>query len=290
MRVLFATAAIVFFMAASPLSFSQDAGVQPASLLQEVVGPGVEIPGLGKTAVLPPMLAAELTPPERAAALKSVSRGGDWKRFSRKSVVAPLSIDLEYLKNSEGERMGHRVHLAFVVHASLETLKDQDLMKQMFAGESKPEDADTVESEKITVDELSQRGIAPDDKTSFSVIQFPLLDKVTVKGVLQIQQTTKDDTIVLAVKVDPRFSTRNAWAPISEKGDPDWRPYQGAAGYLSVTRLSETDGTGLSNACFIESRFIIYEPTDWFRGSNLLRSKIPLLLQESARKLRRKLQ
>ncbi|MGB7345465.1 MAG: hypothetical protein WBD20_14720 [Pirellulaceae bacterium] len=261
-------------------------------LLEAITGEGIEIPLLGKAVIDKPSIKSSQTADQRAAVLKAIAGGAGWKRFSRNSVVAPVSIDLDYLKDDAGTRMGHRVHLAFVVHASLETLKDKDLMKQMFSNDEKSEDAEAVESEKITDEDLSKLGINSDDTTSFASVEFPLLDKVLVRGVLQLQQQTEDDTIVLAIKADPRFGERNSWSPISDDGQtspPDWRAYEGAGGYLSVTRLSETDGDGLSSACLIESRFVVYEPVDWFSGSNLLRSKLPLMLQESARSLRRKL-
>lgn len=268
---------------------------QSPSLLTQVAGVGIDIPQLGKTPVAMPSLQGSQTETDRTAALKSIAGGAGWKRFSRNSVVAPVSIDMDYLKDASGTRLGHSVHFAFVVHASLETLKDKDLMKQMFGEEQseaqKPdEEAKEMESQEVTDADLAKLEITPDDQTSFASVGFPLLDKVQLRGVLQLQQAVENDTIVLTMAVDPRFQDRNAWSPLSDGQRPtDWRPYQGAAGYLSVTRLNESDGKGLSAACLLESRFVIYEPVDWFSGSNLLRSKLPLMLQESARSLRRKL-
>ena len=38
-----------------------------------------------------------------------------------------------------------------------------------------------------------------------------------------------------------------------------------------------------------EAHVVFHEPTDWFRGSNFLRSKTPLMVKENVDKLRRKL-
>jgi hypothetical protein len=262
------------------------------SLLLHLTTVGTEIPGVGPTPIKSPALVDEQDAATRAKALASIAGGAGWKRFSRKSVVAPVSIDLEYLKDTRGNRVGHLVHLAFVVHASLETLQDKDLMKQMFGQEKAELDDETTDSKEVTDQELSRLGINKGDNTSFVMVEIPLLEKVLARGVLQAQQSTARDILTIAIEADPRFSDRNAWARIvGEKNatDGDWHPYQGAAGYLSISRLSETDGKGLGSACLIESRFVIHEPKQWFSGSNLLRSKLPLMLQESARSLRRKL-
>jgi hypothetical protein len=265
------------------------------SLLAKLTTTGTQIPVIGATPIESPALQAEQDAAMRATALKSIAGGAGWKRFSRNSVVAPVSIDLNYLKDAKGDRVGHLVHLAFVVHASLETLRDKDLMKQMF-GDEKPEpETEAMESKEVSDKELARLGITKGENTSFAMVEIPLLDKVLARGVLKAQQTIASDSLTIAIEADPRFADRNSWARIvddkSDKNatDGDWQPYQGAAGYLSVSRLNETDGKGLSSACLIESRFVIHEPADWFSGSNLLRSKLPLMLQESARSLRRKL-
>jgi hypothetical protein len=64
----------------------------------------------------------------------------------------------------------------------------------------------------------------------------------------------------------------------------DSHPYEGAGGYMHVAKLSDPSG-----ACLIETWMVLHEPTEWFRGSNLLRSKLPLMIQESVRKFRRHL-
>ena len=57
---------------------------------------------------------------------------------------------------------------------------------------------------------------------------------------------------------------------------------------LEVVVLDDasTDGTEL---VVVESRMVIGEPQAWFQGSNLLRSKIPIITQDGVRTLRRRL-
>ncbi len=61
------------------------------------------------------------------------------------------------------------------------------------------------------------------------------------------------------------------------------QPYSGAGFYAKVTRLKEPEG-----ALFVEYHQVFQEPKAWFGGANLLRSKLPLLAQDSVRDFRRK--
>jgi len=51
---------------------------------------------------------------------------------------------------------------------------------------------------------------------------------------------------------------------------------------MKVTKLAEPAG-----ALFVEQHLIFAEPVDWFDGANLLRSKLPLVVQDRVRSIRR---
>ena len=61
-------------------------------------------------------------------------------------------------------------------------------------------------------------------------------------------------------------------------------PYAGLGGYIKVTGLHEPAG-----ALLVECHAVFDEPQGWFDGKNLLRSKLPLVVQENVRTFRRKL-
>jgi hypothetical protein len=92
--------------------------------------------------------------------------------------------------------------------------------------------------------------------------------------------------------MDDRFQNDkqhpNIWRHINvveeeEKlGSP--QPYTGMAGYVLVTKLPEPAG-----ALLVEMHFLLHEPPAWFGGRNLLRSKLPTLIQDNVRSFRRKL-
>ena len=60
------------------------------------------------------------------------------------------------------------------------------------------------------------------------------------------------------------------------------QPYGGAGMYLKITKLHEPAG-----ALFVEQHIVFAEPTGWFDGANLLRSKLPLVVQSNVRDMRR---
>ncbi len=281
-------AAILFIAPFQAISKADD-----ANIADKLFDSGVAMPGLDGVLFLPPTMQPGLSAEQRMSKLKALSRSAGWKQFSRKSAVAPVSIDTTFLKDTRGVRTGHAMHVAFVVHASLETLKDKDVMKQLFGSSSDAPDAGNVEQtaqdNKLAEADLARFGVKPQEGVSYSRTQLPLLKRVMVQGVLQVQQKDLDeDTIDIQFYLDPRFNGNgtisNTWSVINQGAQPYLQAYDGAAGYIRISRLTE-----IPDACLVEARVILHEPAAWFGGSNLLRSKLPLMIQEAARSFRRKL-
>ena len=102
------------------------------SLLTELTTDGIEF-GSGVKVVLPaPTLTDDMGKEQFEQAKTQLAGNDGWEKFSRDSVVAPVTIKLEYVTDSEGVRVGHNVHSAFTVHTKLEVLSDGDLMQQIF--------------------------------------------------------------------------------------------------------------------------------------------------------------
>ncbi len=263
-------------------------------LLQRFTETGIAINDQ-QTCLLPkPSLQAGQDAAARKAILEDLAGGRGWKNFSRKSVMAPVAIDVKYIKDANGERIGHQAHSAFIVHAALESLKDEELMKQVFGEPEDVEDAEDFVVEELKEEELESSGIDPvGENESYGTIQMPLLKRVIIRGVVHTERLLGDDSVIIVWEIDPRFTSddsgRNTWALINRddlgnKQEGEQQPYQGAGGYMVVSRLTELPG-----ACLVESHLVLHEPPEWFRGSNVLRSKLPILMQESARSFRRKL-
>ena len=97
----------------------------------------------------------------------------------------------------------------------------------------------------------------------------------------------------IAAIIDPRFSKSaahpNHWQAVdrNERGESKLgppQPYESAGLYAKVTRMKEPAG-----ALFIEYHHTFCEPEAWFSGTALLRSKLPMVIQDAVRKLRRRL-
>ena len=59
----------------------------------------------------------------------------------------------------------------------------------------------------------------------------------------------------------------------------------GAGMYFKITKLAAPEG-----ALFIEQHVMFAEPAGWFGGANLLRSKLPIAVQDNVRTMRREFQ
>lgn len=265
------------------------------SLLEQITTGGTAFPNGMPVVLKPPLLDDSLDAVARQGALDSLAGGIGWDRFSRNSYVSPIEMDLQYVKDNHGERTGHLVHVAFVAHLDFEQLRDPDQVRAMFQSDAGDVQAEEFFAAQATKGQLAGWGIRDRrDDTTYHQIRIPLLNRVVLEGWLQAQVIAGEDSILIAWLLDPRFtltettSTGNRWSPITQPDDAKSDdaatfPYQGLAGYIHVTRLDQPAG-----ACLVEARIAVHEPTEWFRGSNLLRSKLPLMIQESVRKFRRR--
>jgi len=61
-------------------------------------------------------------------------------------------------------------------------------------------------------------------------------------------------------------------------------PFSHAGGYAKITRLKEP-----ADAVFVEFHLAYEEAYGWFDGANLVKQKVPLMVQEKVRTFRRKL-
>lgn len=239
-------------------------------------------------------------------------------RFTRDSVVAPLAVRTEAIADGGGKRIGHFIDVTFVVHQSIAEIRQSkvlDNFRSAAAGDSKVgtikfpdnENADELETtmtRSLTASELSQFGVSLDQKyESLGYLQLPLLGKVILSGVARARRSvwsTEDESapVILTWLLDSRFgsaspqadSIANQWRAIQrnevgqrELGPP--QPYAGMGGYVAIAPLP-----GDAAASIVQIRFVIHEPQDWFQGRNLLRSKLPLLIQDRVRNIRRELQ
>lgn len=298
-------------------------------LFRQLIERGVEVRTHARAVKLPePSLADGLSGPEQKQAIERlVSKKYSYDRFVRKSAVAPFLLEIHLPGNNGREHgkpsprgdgleghptdddglEGHppkgavekkagrvqQIDLWFVAYGTLQTVSDKNLLGELAGGNRSSQ----ARSEALTDDELHARELHARDshdlKESYFRIELPVLDKVQVSGIIHATTTRGDGVAVAAALLDPGLADDAdypaRWRPISRGesrkatlGEP--RDYAGLGGYCRVTELQEPAG-----AMFIECHLIFDEPHGWFNGTNLLRSKLPLVVQDSVRTFRRKL-
>ncbi len=277
------------------LIFAMRLSAQEPSLFDELTGGGVKLTEDVIVALPLPTLRDGLQAADRAAAARTVTGKQDWDQFARNSVMAPVTIEIESLLDRQGNRVGHKIHSAFLIYTNMSKIRDQDFMQQAFARPSGSDEAQSIVTQEIPDAELHQLGLgdAVSENTSYAFLELPLLNKVIVRGVMRIEKRDHPGVCEFFWKLDTRFNAvekyASQWTELQrntvgrlEVGAS--HAYQGCAGFMGVYELDAAQ-----NQLLVESRMILHEPSEWFAGSNFLRSKLPLSMQENARSFRRKL-
>ena len=148
---------------------------------------------------------------------------------------------------------------------------------------------------QMTPAELAARSLKVDDsprKKEVYVFENAILDaKVDVQTTDHIVATRSDNSWVIAFRTDPRFDSHsdrpNRWRHIPRKGEKATAPvkdvpYEGGGGYAKISRL-----TTVPNALLVESHIAYSEPTGWFNGRPIIRSKMYNIAEDRIRQLRR---
>jgi hypothetical protein len=231
---------------------------------------------------------------QRAAIEAALGDRYSWETFTRKAVVSPILLTVS---DSDEKSIGRRVDLCFVAYGSLDKFKVDDYFSGQltFATEGR-KGAEGSRAVVLAGDDLASRGLPAAKQVGeprWVYAEFSVLDRVRVGATTRNVRTIRDDSVLIASVLDPKFdkdaSYANTWRSISaddsgqrQMGKP--QPYSGMGSYVKATRLVEPAG-----ALFIEYHVVFSEPQEWFHGANLLRSKLPIAAQDMVRKLRRQL-
>jgi hypothetical protein len=195
--------------------------------------------------------------------------------FTRKSVVAPQLLRVrDAVADPDAPARG--VDVWFVAY--------DDRYLRWLMGLQKGEGLGA--GRRLTSEELAQRGIEPDDggREVFRHVEFDLLGRVQLRATVRAVWTMTGESVLIAGEVDPRFrgdpEFPNQWRSAARGGTAS--PWAGAGFYLKITRLAEPAG-----ALFVEQHAVFVESNGWFGGTNLLRPKLPMAVQDQVRALRR---
>jgi hypothetical protein len=267
-------------------------------VVEDLITRGVPLES-GAAAELPkPQMPDGLTRDQQQKALAKAVGKHPLDRFVRNSVVAPFSLEITAVDDAAGKRSGQRVDFCVVAYGTVVEIVEQNLFGDL-AGANEPEAGEPAHTSAraLTSEELQQRKLAPqktsDREESYLVLDLPILNRVQLRGVGRALRERSAASVVAGIVLDERFRDdrqfANTWSAITRDaagklsvGPP--APYAGLGGYMKVTELRDPAG-----ALFVECHLAFDEPEAWFGGKNLLRSKLPLVVQDNVRTFRRKL-
>jgi hypothetical protein len=256
------------------------------------------VPGAGEVALPKPTLADGQDLAAQKAAIATIAdENHPFEALARKSIVAPLLLKISGDDDADSATTVRRVDVWFIAHGSMGEITDDAFWKHLKdsnGSDKESHDATSGHVTLLTADDLKARGITDPADQRHIAADVTLFNRVRITGTMQAMQTRTKDSVLVAALLDPRFDRdrqyRNGWQAITHDdtgaphlGDPQL--YRTAGWYAKATRLSEPP-----DAIFVEYHILFDEPAGWFNGANLLRSKLPLVVQEAARKFRRRLQ
>ncbi len=232
-------------------------------------------------------------------------KGDEGARYFRDSIVAPQILRMEKQRIDDSMSL-RRVNFWFIAYGDLQKLKEDSIEGKLLAEASQDQDAgddstdQTAENRKLTPEELARCQISlierPNDKSfqqHFARSSIHLFNKIDLDLTIQAVTTRFPHVLITAVIVDPRFDPipefANQWQRFQRDEAGDRKPlsngpYGGAGGYVQLLQLPQPP-----NAILVEGHFAFREPQGWFDGANLLGSKMPTMIQMSARRMRKTL-
>jgi hypothetical protein len=259
-------------------------------LFKGLLETGLDI-GDGKRAKFPaPSMPDGLDGAKQTAVIKGLI-GADYTydEFTRKAIPAPYLMKIRDINPSDPKAPARAVDVWFVAYGDFKLLDDDKFLDKLTNSGRGGGKSGTLDKAA-----LAKRNIAikPEDakREGYGHFEFDFLEKVRLNGVGRAMWSRNGESVVTAGEIDPRFAGDkeypNQWRSIIKEGGQvkigDPHPWSGAGMYLKITKLAEPAG-----AVFVEQHIIFAEPTGWFGGENLLRSKLPLAVQDNVRSTRK---
>jgi hypothetical protein len=257
-------------------------------IFKSLLDPGLPVGADAKAKLPPPTMPDGLDAAKQKAVIENVIKGEyDFETFTRKSVVSPQLLRIRDVTPSDPKAPARGVDVWFVAHGDLKALDDEKFLDRLVnagkgQGEGKGLKREDLARRKIT--------LADEKHESYGHIAFDFLEKVHLKATGRVYWTRNEESVVVAGVIDPRFKGDaefpNQWQSIIKEGGQTKlgpaTPWSEAGFYLKITKLAEPAG-----ALFLEQHVVFAEPTGWFDGANLLRSKLPIAVTSNVRSMRK---
>lgn len=281
------------------LAAAGPAAAEDNPVLAELLSKGVAMPD-GSALKLPaPILPDGLDAAQQTAAItKLAAPNTTIEQFTQKSSSAPIALKVRTVRGEQGT-VFRTIDFGFVAYGRWETLVSKEFGDTIVNTKKEENTKKTRTVSKagfLTAEETRKRDLAPKVKKGqeerYFYTTFTLFDLVEVSATRDAVLTKSPSSFVLAAWVDPRFADDadypNQWRSVERNAVGELvfkkkQPYGGAGFYIKVTRLAQPEGT-----IFVEYHSVFHEPKGWFDGENLLRAKLPTIIQHEVRQFRGK--
>ncbi|HMP03608.1 MAG TPA: hypothetical protein PKD86_17380 [Gemmatales bacterium] len=264
------------------------------SVLRQLLGPGVAL-APGATAPLPtPRMADGLSAADQRRVIEQwEGRQADVDELLRRSPVTPFLLHFREIEAGPASAAGRAIDLGFVTYGRFDDLARSDFLEEMLNSGRKDAAIQPLTPESVA--HLHLEPVASEAaRTGWAHVSLTLMDRVTLRGTSRTVWSRTAESVVVAAVLEPRCTGSrefpNAWQLLERDDAGQLRPkgpavaYEALGYYLKITRLAEP-----ADALFVEWHLIFREPQEWFDGANLLRSKLPIVLQTKIRAFRREL-
>ena len=263
----------------------------PSVLFKELLNQGVPIAQSHFVKLPQPIMPDGLSEKEQLQRIQQLpGRSIPVEELIRPSSVAPFVLRIHDIESTLPQQPGRAVDLYFVTPGTLDQLLQADFLDQLLNSGRK-------DAQIQPLDQPSHKPRSPSDigpKVGHAHIQIQLMDRVLLRSTQMTSWHRTKDSIVVAAKIDPAFNGHeqypNCWFELKRNDGGRLEPQMTAQGYHSAGYyLKLTTMHAAEPMLFVEWHLAFAEPAAWFDGANLLRSKLPLVIQTKVRAFRRDL-
>jgi hypothetical protein len=268
-------------------------------VFEELLSNGVKMSD-GTAVKLPaPILADGLDAAEQRAAIGKVADArSQFADLVKQSYYTPVVVKVRTLKaSSEKGPVVRNVDIWFVVRGDWDVLTSKDFLETALKSKEQGTSRVVRQSGILTEKQMAARKLSATVRDNYEE-RYPyltlwLFERVEISSTRFAILTRNKQSILAAARLDSCFlrdkDFPNQWRPLlrderAEIKTGPTHPFDHAGGYAKITRLVEP-----ADGVLIELHMVYEEPYGWFDGVNLVRQKVPAMVQEKVRVLRRKL-
>jgi hypothetical protein len=282
------------------LALAAAAGPAPTDnpVLADLTQKGVAMPDGSAIKLRMPILTDGMDEEAQTKAITELAanKKTTYERFTEKNSAAPHWLDIRTVRG-KGDGVIRTIDLGFIAYGDWDTFTSKKFGESIFkAAEKSDKKSILSRSGYLNDEEMAKRGLTASKgkiESRYFYTTFTLFDMAEVSATRYAVLTKTPSSYLLAARIDPQFADDpefpNQWRSVERDATAELvygkkQPYSGAGFYAKVTRLTKPDG-----AIFVEYHSAFNEPKGWFDGGNVLRSKVPTIVEHQVKQFRGRL-